>query len=250
MFTPSHKLEIHTLLQQYQQCPSQRLKEQIVKLNTGLVKKEVAYWLNQTNESYEDLLQIGFMGLLAAIDRYDSKRGYAFSSFATRYIRGEIQHYLRDRSFAVRLPRRYSELYQQSLRAVQELRQKLGREPQDAEIAQALGISPRDWQDIKLAHRNRVPLSLDAPLRDDTDSNLGETVCDPRSSHQSQEDIWRLQQALAELEHRTRQILEYVFLEDMPQKQVAQMLGLTTVTVSRQVKKGITALRSSLEKAA
>ncbi|MFN3359967.1 MAG: sigma-70 family RNA polymerase sigma factor [Pseudanabaenaceae cyanobacterium] len=250
MFTPSHKLEIHTLLRQYQQCPSQRLKEQIVKLNTGLVKKEVAYWLQQTTESYEDLLQIGFIGLLAAIDRYDSSRGCAFSSFATRYIRGEIQHYLRDRSSPVRLPRRYSELYQQSLRSVSELRQQLGREPQDTEIAQALGISPREWQEVKLAHRNRIPLSLDAPLKDDTECNLGETVSDPRSYAQQQEDIWRLQQAMAELEQRTRQILEYVFIEDMPQKQVAQMMGLTTVTVSRQVKKGITALRSSLAKVA
>jgi len=249
-FSLAHKQEIHTLLKQYKEQPTDRLRAKLVQLNTGLVKKEVAYWLNQSKESYEDLLQVGFIGLLGAIDRFEFQRGCAFSSFATRYIRGEIQHYLRDRCAPVRLPRRYSELYQQSLRLVQTLRQQLGREPKDREIAQALQVPLAEWQEVKLAHRNRTVLSLDAPVGDDTQSNLGETVSDPRSLHNTQEEIWRLHQAMGTLEQRTRQILEYVFLEDLPQKQVAQMLGLTTVTVSRQVKKGLTALKSCLEQVA
>ncbi len=246
----AHKEEIHRLLKAYKTQPTHQLRTQLVKLNTGLVKKEVSYWLHQTKESYEDLLQIGFMGLLGAIDRFEFCHGCAFSSFATRYIRGEIQHYLRDKSSTVRLPRRYSDLYQQSLRSVQELRHKLGREPQDEEIAHALQVSLVEWQEVKLAHRNRTPLSLDTPVNEDTQANLGETVSDPRSIQTSQEEVWRLHQAMARLEQRTRQILEYVFLEDLPQKQVAQMLGLTTVTVSRQVKKGLNALKISLEEAA
>ncbi|PLS68456.1 MAG: RNA polymerase subunit sigma [Cyanobacteria bacterium M5B4] len=249
-FTSAHKQEIHRLLKSYQAQPTARVRTQLVKLNTGLVKKEVSYWLHQTQESYEDLMQIGFMGLLGAIDRFEFCRGCAFSSFATRYIRGEIQHYLRDKSATLRLPRRYSDLYQQSLRSVQQLRQQLGREPNDQEIAHALQVSPAEWQEVKLAQRNRIPLSLDAPLNDDTQANLGETVSDPKSCAASQEEIWRLHQAMASLEQRTREILEYVFLEDLPQKQVAQMLGLTTVTVSRQVKKGLNALKSSLTQAA
>ncbi len=249
-FTLAHKQEIHSLLKAYKSQPTDRLRTQLVKLNTGLVKKEVSYWLNQSKESYEDLLQVGFMGLLGAIDRFEFQRGCAFSSFATRYIRGEIQHYLRDRCTPVRLPRRYSELHQQSIRLIQQLRQQLGREPQDREICHALQISPTEWQEIKMAQRNRTLISLDAPINDDTQANLGESISDPKSAQTSQEEIWRLQQAMASLEQRTRQILEYVFLEDLPQKQVAEMLGLTTVTVSRQVKKGLKALKTSLERVA
>lgn len=247
-FTLTHKQEIHSLLREYQKQPSDRVRNELVKLNTGLVKKEVAYWLSQTKESYEDILQIGFIGLLGAIERFEFPRGFAFSSFATRYIRGEIQHYLRDRSSSVRVPRRYSELHHQSVRSVQTLRQDLGREPNDREVANSLNVSLGEWQEVKLAHLNRVPLSLDAPINssEDAHTNLGDMMSDPKCQVSIQEEVWRLHQAMENLEQRTRLILEYVFLDDLPQKQVAQMLGLTTVTVSRQVKKGLSVLKHSL----
>jgi len=85
------------LLREYQQISSAEIRNELVKLNFGLVRKEAHHWVNQCTESYEDLLQVGCIGLIRAIERFDTTKGSAFSSFAIPYIRGEIQHYLRDR---------------------------------------------------------------------------------------------------------------------------------------------------------
>lgn len=234
-----------TLLKQYRQNPQAHLRNRLVRLNLGLVTKEVSFWAKPHTELYEDLLQVGAMGLLGAIERFEIERGYAFSSFAVRYIRGEIQHYLRDKTNVVKMPRRWQEIYQQGLRLAQKLRSTLGREPSTAELAAALEITPAQWQEIRLAYQNREPLSLDAPIKnDDKDAtSLLELMPDPHSSNEHH-DWSGIHQALAHLEGRTRTIMEFVFLEDRPQREVAVMLGISAVTVSRQVKKGLDTLRS------
>ncbi|NES20382.1 MAG: sigma-70 family RNA polymerase sigma factor, partial [Symploca sp. SIO3E6] len=125
------------LLQEYQQSNSAEIRNQLVQLNFGLVRKEAHHWVNQCSESYEDLLQVGCIGLIRAIERFNTSRGSAFSSFALPYIRGEIQHYLRDRSYSVRIPRRWLALRQQSVAITQKLRIKLNRQPTDSEVAAA-----------------------------------------------------------------------------------------------------------------
>ena len=97
------------LLRQYHQSPSTEKRNQLVQLNIGLVRKEVHHWLNQCTESYDDLLQVGCLGLIRAIERFDLSKGNAFSSFAVPYVRGEIQHYLRDKSPSVRIPRHWGQ---------------------------------------------------------------------------------------------------------------------------------------------
>jgi RNA polymerase sigma-B factor len=187
------------------------------------------------------------MGLIRAIERFDTTKGSAFSSFAIPYIRGEIQHYLRDRGCSVRIPRRWLTLRQQSVDITQNLRVKLNRQPTDREISVALDISLNEWQEIKLAHQNREPLSLDTPMRDAEEgtTSLGDLVPDPkyRSFQLAQEDQIRLQQALSHLEQRTRDVLEFVFLHDLTQKEVAERLDISVVTVSRRVKKGLDSLK-------
>ena len=250
MSTPiTHELKHESLrlLREYQQTSSAEIRNQLVHLNFGLVRKEAHHWVNQCTESYEDLLQVGCIGLIRAIERFDTTKGSAFSSFAIPYIRGEIQHYLRDRGCSVRIPRRWLALRQQSVEIIQELRVKLNRQPTDSEVAAALDISLAEWQEIKLAHQNREPLSLDTPVGDAEEgtSSLGELVPDPRyrSFQLAQEDQIRLQQALARLEKRTRDVLEFVFLHDLTQKEVAERLDISVVTVSRRVKKGLDALK-------
>jgi RNA polymerase sigma-B factor len=129
----------------------------------------------------------------------------------------------------------------------QNLRGKFNRQPTDSEIAAALDISLAEWQEIKLAHQNREPLSLDTPIgdADECSTSLGELVPDPRyrSFQLAQEDQIRLQQALAHLEKRTRDVLEFVFLHDLTQKEVAERLDISVVTVSRRVKKGLDSLK-------
>lgn len=247
--TPSGILKVETLkvFQIYRDHPTPTLRDRLVKLNMGLVKKEAHHWTNQCTETYDDLLQVGCLGLLRAIDRFDMDKGYAFSTFAVPYIRGEIQHYLRDKSPTLKIPRQWLEVYNQGCRVLRHLRTQLKRDPSDAEVAAAIGIKLSEWQEIKLACRNRSPLSLDAPVSDEDEGcvSLGELVQDHnyRSFQLAQEDSMRLHQALTHLEDRTREVVEFVFLREFTHREVAEILGISAVTVSRQLKKGITILK-------
>jgi len=236
-----------TLLRDYEQGRSQTIRNQLVTLNLGLARKEAHYWSNQCTESYEDLLQVGCIGLIRAVERFELSKGHAFSSFAVPYIRGEIQHYLRDKGVMVRIPRRWLALQQQAVGVSQELRQKYNRQPSDAEIAAALNVSLEEWQQVKLAWLNRAPLSLDMPVQESEEGTtcLGEIVPDQdyRSFQLAQDDRIRLQQSLYQLEKRTHEILKFVFLYDLTQKEVAEHLGISVVTVSRRVKKGLDCLK-------
>lgn len=235
------------LLREYQTTNALETRNQIVQMNIGLVRREAHHWLNQCTESYEDLLQVGCIGLIRAIERFDISKGHAFSSFATPYIRGEIQHYLRDKSAPLRIPRRWVVLQRQAVLLTRDLHAKQHRYPTDTELAEGLGISLEEWQEIKLAGQNRAPLSLDAPILEEGEhpTSLGEIVPDTRyrSFQLAQEDQIRLQQALAHLEQRTREVLEFVFLYDLTQKEAAERLGISAVTVSRRVKKGLDLLK-------
>jgi len=241
------KRENATLLQEYQQSRSATIRNQLVTLNFGLVRKEAHYWTHQCTESYDDLLQVGCMGLIRAIERFDLSKGHAFSSFAIPYIRGEIQHYLRDKGVMVRIPRRWLALQQQAVGISRELREKYNRQPTDSEIAAVLEISVTEWQEIKLAWTNRAPLSLDMPVQDAEESptSLGDMVPDTQyhSFQLAQEDQFRLQQALVKLEKRTHEVLKFVFFYDLTQKEVAERLGVSVVTVSRCLKKGVASLQ-------
>lgn len=239
------------LLRQYQNNPSQHLRNRIVELNIGLVRKEAHHWVNQCNEGYEDLIQVGCLGLIRAIERFDLSKGNAFSSFAIPYIRGEIQHYLRDRSSSVKIPRRWLELRQKAITITQQLREKLNRQPSDQEIAEQLNVSLKEWQDIKFADQNRDPLSLDMPMgsEQEQETNLSDLVPDDKyqTFQLAQEDRIRLQQGLSHLEERTRNILEFVFLHDLTQKEVADVLDVSVVTVSRRLKKGLKSLKQVMK---
>jgi RNA polymerase sigma-B factor len=245
------KIESLRLFKDYQNTRRPEIRNQIAQINFGLVRKEAFHWLNNCNESYEDLIQVGSLGLLRAVERFEIGKGSAFSSFAIPYIRGEIQHYLRDKSSTVKIPRRWQELKQQSLEVVNHFRSNYNRQPTDSETAHILEISLKEWQEVKLAYQNREPLSLDVSINDGEDgkTSLAELVPDPkyRSFQLAQDDRIRLQSALFQLEDRTRNVLEFVFLHDMTQKETAEMMGISVVTVSRQVKKGLSMLKTSLK---
>ncbi|MDJ1174444.1 RNA polymerase sigma factor SigF [Roseofilum capinflatum] len=235
------------LLSAYQQNSSLELRNQIVKSNIGLVRKEAHHWMHQCSEGYDDLLQVGCIGLIRAIERFEPSKGHAFSSFAIPYIRGEIQHYLRDRSNTVRIPRRWLMMQRKAESTIRDLQVELNRYPKDIEIAQAMGVSVEEWHEVKLASKNRSLLSLDAPVTEEGEqaTSLGELVPDHhyRSFQLAMEDQIRLQQGLVKLEERTRQVLEFVFLHDLTQKETAERMGISAVTVSRQVKKGLERLK-------
>ncbi len=231
------------LLQQYKQTRSAAIRNHLVEMNLGLVRKEAHRWKHQCQESFDDLLQIACIGLIQSIERFDIARGIAFSSFAMPHIRGEIQHYLRDKSPTVRLPRKWSTLLHRSKKALAQLRQELGRPPRDDEIQEVMELTPEEWEQFKVARQNQSTLSLDTPLNqaDSEGSCLGDLVPDARYQNfqLAQEDRIHLRHAMSHLEDRTRKVLEFVFLHDLTQKETADRLNLSVVTVSRQVKKGL-----------
>lgn len=235
------------LLVSYRQQPSVRLRNRLVRLNMGLVRKVAHRLAHQCAEPYEDLEQCGYLGLITAIERFDPAQGYAFSSFAVPYIRGEILHFLRDRANTVRIPRRWQQLNREGTKVRQALVMELGRQPNDQEIADKLDLSMNEWRSVKLAASNRVPLSLNARVssshhqQSDSAMTLGDTLMDARCQilKLNEEDRLELQHALSQLEDKTREMIESVFLHHLSRQEVAQRIGVSPVTVTRRIKKGI-----------
>ncbi|NEQ25723.1 MAG: RNA polymerase sigma factor SigF [Microcoleus sp. SIO2G3] len=232
-----------SLLVAYHQKPSVAVRNQLVQLNAGLVRKIAHRLSHQCAEPYEDLEQIGYLGLIRAIERFDPSHGCAFSSFAVPYIRGEILHFLRDRSGTVKIPRRWQELQKQGQRVRETLTKSLGRNPSDREIAEALNISVNEWQDIRLSSQNRSLLSLDATISHQADSplTLGDTLTDLHTQTLQgwEEDRHQLQAAMSQLEEKTRTAIEYVYYRDMSRKEVSECIGVSPMTVTRRIHRGI-----------
>jgi len=231
------------LLMAYQQNPSVSLRNKLVRLNAGLVRKIAHRVSHQCAEPYEDLEQIGYLGLIRAIERFNPTQGCAFSSFAVPYIRGEMLHFLRDRSSSIKVPRRWQDLQKEGQKIRLELAKELGRQPHDGEIAEELGISLHEWQEIRMAVKNRLPLSLDATVCHQIDSpiTLGETLPDANYlvMQRLEEDRQQLQRALGQLEEKTRAAIEFVFFSDLSRKEVAERIGVSPMTVTRRIQRGL-----------
>lgn len=244
----SHGME---LLVAYHQNPTVAVRNKLVKMNAGLVRKIAHRISHQCSEPYEDLEQIGYLGLIRAIERFNPNQGCAFSSFAVPYIRGEMLHFLRDRAGTVKIPRRWQQLNKEGQRVRENLCEMLNRQPTESEIATELGVSLQEWRDSKLAAKNRLPLSLDATVCQQLDSpmTLGDTIPDARHLElmNLEEDRQQLHRALNQLEDKTRQAIEYVFLHDLSRKEVAEKIGVSPMTVTRRIHRGVQQMVASLK---
>lgn len=251
MATQTSYSNMMELLVAYYQQPSIQIRNRLVRLNAGLVRKIAHQVTHQCAEPYEDLEQIGFLGLISAIERFDPTQGCAFSSFAVPYIRGEILHFLRDRASTVKIPRRWQQLNKDGQKTTRLLTEVLGRQPLDQEVAKTLGVSVQEWHASKLAAKNRLPLSLDATVHQQVDSSvtLGDTLLDSRYQAISnlEEEQMQLQQALSQLENKTREVIEFVFLNQLSRKETAERIGVSPMTVTRRIQKGLEELVSLLQ---
>ena len=251
MTTQSLSYRCLELLQIYHHNPNLRLRNKLVELNVGLVRKVAHQIRRKCAEPYEDLEQIGYLGLIRAIERFDPHQGSAFSSFAIPYIRGEMLHYLRDRGSMMRIPRRWQELYARGKKLRKDLIEKLGRLPRDIELANTLGVPLQEWSECQLALQNRLPISLDAVINNFRDSSItfGDTIADPRYQQQRrlEDDKLQLHRAMNQLEDKTKAAIECVFLWDLPRKEAAKHIGISPMTVTRHLHKGIEQLGTMLE---
>jgi RNA polymerase sigma-B factor len=248
---PSLRSRGMELLVAYHQKPSVKVRNELVRMNAGLVRKIAHRVSHQCAEPYEDLEQIGYMGLIRAIERFNPNQGCAFSSFAVPYIRGEMLHFLRDRSGTVKIPRRWQQLNKEGQRMRDSLVELFGRQPTDDEIATALGVTVNEWRECKLATKNRLPLSLDATICNQIDSpmTLGDTLPDIHYQNLQvlEEDRQQIQRALNQLEDKTRQAIEYVFIKDLSRKEVAEQIGVSPMTVTRRIHRGLQQMMTLLQ---
>ncbi|MEI6443961.1 MAG: sigma-70 family RNA polymerase sigma factor [Nostocales cyanobacterium ELA583] len=239
------------LLYLYHQNPSIQLRNQIVELHRGLVRKIAYKFIHQCHEPYEDLEQIGYFGLIRAIERFDPNQGYALSSFAVPYIRGEILHFLRDNSTLLKIPRRCQELYHQGQKIRRELAISLNRPPTEIEIANKLHILLEEWQETKLAAQNRMPLSLDNTTSNYVNSPINWAELLPChhtiALQQQQEEQEQLEEAISMLDDKPRMAVELVFVKQLTRKDAAKKIGATPITVTRYLQQGLQQLITYLQ---
>jgi RNA polymerase sigma-B factor len=201
----------------------------------------------RSSEPLEDLEQVACLGLVQAVDRFDSARGTAFSSFAVPTILGELRRHFRDRTWAVRVPRNVREVAMAAERAAEGLGAQLGRTPSADEVATAIGASVEQVLEAREAAAAYRCESLDRPTRGSEEEGtltLGDRLGAPDDAlRQAEEDVLLAQLSVA-LSTRDREVLRLRFKEDLLQREIAERVGLSQMHVSRILREGVRALQA------
>jgi len=226
---------VRRLLREYAEHRDPLVRERLVDLNSDLVRFIARRFANR-GEPLEDIEQVGFLGLIQAIERFDPSLENEFSTFATPTIMGEIRRHFRDRSWAIRVPRRLQENYTRAMRAQEQLTQELGRQPSVTEIAARIGLEPDDVLAALEVSPAQHTVSLDASARGregEEGVELGERLGQEDENLERVEMKALLEQAMAHLTPRERQIMVLRFFDQLPQTEVAKRLGISQMHVSR-----------------
>jgi RNA polymerase sigma-B factor len=194
----------------------------------------------------DDIRQVACLGLVKASRRFSPDRGDDFVSFAVPTIAGEIKRYLRDCSWMIKPPRRIQELRSRVNESVPRLAQTLGRTPGIADLSRDLGESPQDIATALAAHYSQQPLSLDASLREEPGITLADTIAADDQSLAHVELVAGLAPAMRGLPDRERKIVYLRFYEEKTQQEIAAIVGVTQMHVSRLLARSLETLRLSL----
>ncbi|MDH6143381.1 MULTISPECIES: SigB/SigF/SigG family RNA polymerase sigma factor [Kitasatospora] len=220
----------------------------IIELNMPLVRF-VAGRFRHRPEEMQDVLQVGTVGLIKAVDGYDLDRGVEFVTYAIPTISGEIKRYFRDTSWPVRVPRSVQELYLAVVRGSDRLQQRLGREPRTEEIAADLGLDETQVAEGQAAGRVCRADSLDAPH--DGEDPVGSSLLDRLGDRDAELELVDFREAvrplLAALPYRERRILVLRFWDDLTQSQIADRVGISQMHVSRLLAATLKELRERLD---
>ena len=250
--TMLEKEEIRELFRAYSAADDDdsrlRYREQLVEQFVGLVEFLARRFRNR-GESLDDLVQVGMIGLLKAIDRFDLEREVEFSTYATPTIVGELKRHFRDKGWAVRVPRRLQELHLEITKVVSRLGQTHGRSPTVNEIAQATGLSEEEvLEGLEIAHAYNFA-SLDAPIDSDEEgrTSFADQLGGEDESLENLEYRASLAPEMEKLPERERKILFYRFYRGMTQSEIAERLGISQMHVSRLLNRTLVQLRDALE---
>ena len=239
--------EDRELLRRYHVDGDRSAREQLIARHLPLVRSLARRYAGR-GEALEDIEQVGAIGLIKAIDRFDLERQVSLATYATPNVVGEIKRHFRDKGWAIRVPRSLQELNAKMSGAIDDLTASLGHSPSVAEIAASLGTTNEEVLEALEVGTAYTALSLDAgPAGGDDDSDPMETIGGEDAEFDRSEDRATLGPALARLPERERQILKMRFEEGLPQTQIAERVGLSQMHVSRLIRRSLATMRAELE---
>ncbi|QIQ01756.1 RNA polymerase sigma factor SigF [Streptomyces liangshanensis] len=228
----------------------QYARNTLIEMNRSLVRFAAGRFRNRGGGDMEDIIQVGTIGLIKAIDRFDLSREVEFTSFAVPYIVGEIKRFFRDTSWAVHVPRRLQELRVELAKAKEHLATSLDRDPTVKELAELLDIDEEEVIEGLVATNGYTAGSLDMPTGDEGQSGSGRTFADvlgePDPAMEKVENLHALAPLLEQLDERERSIVEMRFGREMTQSQIGTELGVSQMHVSRLLNRIISQLRAGM----
>lgn len=244
--TPKETAE---LFREYAHEHSPSVRDQLILRHQNLVHYLAGKFANR-GIPLEDLAQVGMIGLINAVDRFDPERGLQFSTYATPTILGEIRRHFRDKGWNLKVPRRLQELNIAASKTAESLGAELGRPPTIAEVAAKLGASEEETLEAIEMGNAYDTVPLDAPMQSQGESaplTLSEFLGQEDASLQKIDAYGDLRQAIDSLEPREKAIIYYRFFKDLSQTQVATRLNISQMHVSRLQHKAMRKLKELLE---
>ncbi|MFE3857141.1 RNA polymerase sigma factor SigF [Streptomyces griseorubiginosus] len=220
----------------------------LIEMNMSLVRFAAGRFRSRGPEEMEDIVQVGMIGLIKAIDRFELSREAEFTSFAIPYIVGEIKRFFRDTTWAVHVPRRLQEARVQLARATEELRSRLGRTPTVKELSELMSLPEDEVIEARIAANGYNSASLDATISgsQDGESVLQDFIGADDTALELVEDFHALAPLIAGLKERERQIIHMRFVEELTQAEIGDRLGISQMHVSRLLSRTLGRLRQGM----
>ena len=225
----------------------EKAREVLVERYMPLVRSLASRYAGR-GEPQEDLVQVGSIGLLLAIQRFDTERQVQFTTYAVPTIVGEIQRHFRDRAWALHVPRRLKELSVRLTRTIEAKTAELGRAPTIAELAEATGAAEDEVVEALQTSEAYSTRSLSQPLGRETDDETMQDVLGIDDQGFSEvEDSYLVEAGLSALDERERRIVELRFFEGLTQSEIAARVGISQMHVSRLLRRALHLMRGRLE---
>jgi len=233
------------LLRRYHEHGDRRARELLIERHLPLVRALARRYAGR-GEPVEDIEQVGAIGLIKAIDRFDLSRGVSLATFATPTVLGEIRRHFRDRGWAVRVPRALQELHAAVVAAVDRLGAELGRSPSASELARELGTSVEEVIEALELGSAYTPASLDQGGGDEDETDALAALGGEEPGYARSELRATLVPALKQLPRREREILQMRFTLGFSQAEIARRVGLSQMHVSRLIRRALQVLREEI----
>ncbi|SEE98764.1 RNA polymerase sigma-B factor [Streptomyces sp. 3213] len=228
----------------------QYVRNTLIEMNLSLVRYAAARFRSRSHDEMEDIVQVGTIGLIKAIDRFELTRQVEFTSFAVPYIVGEIKRFFRDTSWAVHVPRRLQEARVELAKATEELRSRLGRTPTTRELSELMCLTEEEVIEARKASNGYTSSSLDAALSSDAGAEgetvLADVIGEDDPGLELVDDLSSLAPLIAQLDERERKIIHMRYVEERTQAEIGEELGVSQMHVSRLISRMLRRLRAGL----